>query len=166
MGLVNLRMTIRPRSGRRILRIYPCLLFLPPYGRESPAPPVEPAPPKRAPKQKKDAKPKGPPRLKPIQLSTECMAKGMSALLELQNHMASTKVLRSGQEICLRFLSHSGCTKCDRGHLTADNLSGITLSPWLRILLINLKGYRGEKMITDAQGQQRALSKLQQEGSA
>ena len=94
------------------------------------------------------------------------MAKGTFALFELQQHLQTTKILKEGQEICIRFLSHNGCNKCERVHLPREALSGITISPWLKILMITHKGYRGDKVLPDQAAQMNALSRLVKLGSA
>lgn len=111
-------------------------------------------------------KPRIGPRPKPFVLTTEQMAKGTYALFELQQHLCTTKVLKDGQEICIRYLSHAGCTKCDRVHLPREALSGITISPWLKILMITHKGYRGEALLGDPTAQLRALARLVKAGKA
>jgi hypothetical protein len=118
----------------------------------------EPQQPKELPKDPIKEKPrkKPSPRPKPFVLSTEQMAKGTFALFELQQHLQTTKILKEGQEICIRFLSHNGCNKCERVHLPREALSGITISPWLKILMITHKGYRGDKVLPDQAAQMNA----------
>ena len=118
-----------------------------------------------------DSKPDKPkkkqvPRPKPFVLTTEQMAKGTYALFELQQHLLTTKTLKQGQEICIRFLSHNGCTKCDRVHLPKEALSGVTISPWLKMLMITHKGYRGDKALPDVAAQLNGLARLVKQGSA
>jgi hypothetical protein len=130
--------------------------------REIPAkkePPSDPKPEK--PKKKQPG-----PRPKPFVLTTEQLAKGTYALFELQQHLLTTKSIKEGQEICLRFLSHIGCNKCDRVHLPKEALSGVTISPWLKILMITHKGYRGDKVLNDTSAQLSALARLVKQGSA
>lgn len=103
------------------------------------------------------------PRFPP--LSTECLGRGMYALFELQTSLVASGTMPKGKEICLRFLSHAGCSKCDRFHLKQEALSGISLSPWLKILLLAHRGYRGDKAITESTAQAR-LAQLMAEGSA
>jgi len=98
-------------------------------------------------------------------LSTECLGRGLCALSELQKTLVASGAMPKDQEMCLRFLSHAGCAKCERHHVKPATLAGITLSPWLKILLIAHRGYRGDKAVTEVSASAR-LTQLLGEGSA
>lgn len=128
-----------------------------PSGANTPGPkPILPKPPA----------PSAPPTRRPRfpVLSTECLGRGMYALFELQKSLVTSGSLAPGEEICLRFLSHTSCTKCERAHLKPAVLSGVTLSPWLKILLLAHRGYRGDKVVTESTAPAR-LAQLMAEGS-
>ena len=121
-----------------------------------PKPPPGPAAPKRT------------PRSSFPRINADWLSRGLRAMVDLQNSLTQAELLPSDKEICLRFLSHSGCSgklntgrPCQRAHLSTKDLSGITLSPALKVLLVTHQGYRGEPLITEKNAPSRLL-KLQQ----
>lgn len=97
-------------------------------------------------------------------LPVECTTKGLIAFAELKEKLVKSKFLKPEQDVCLRYLSHVGCESCTRVHLPKEALSGITLSPWLKTLMVPHRGYREDKVITPTSALTR-ISQLQKAGS-